>query len=533
MWRISGGASTLALTTRTGDITLAGNVGATNVVDLILAGAINQTGGSLVAGTLTGSATTSASLTQPANQIDTLGAFSTGSGFALVNNKPLLVAGPVTDTGAASTLALTTRTGDITMAGNVSATNVVDLNSASAINQTGGSLVASTLTGSVATFASLTQPANQVDTVGAFSTTAGFALGNNKSLLVAGPVTDTGAASTLALTTGTGDITLAGNVSATNVVDLNSAGEINQTGGSLAAHTLTGSAATIANVAGANNHISFFGSFTAPAGAIVLADAVPLTIDGPLIARAIGITATGSITLASDITIGGLPSFTTTIPTVLTTDLLASGGGASFTVLPDTGGNSSFTANARVLSLSGTRTSVFVTMPAQGGNVDLTDLNAPSTDFVLNLGSGNASGQVVVGNLAVLGAGGHVNFTNSTVQGFTGSAAALAAQSFPPANPLYLVNGCEIGVGCNPTNPGPRTGPLGLLAQGVSVSSGISNIVSSLITDASVAPIQSTQEANPRGVPILNPMRDLSGGPLRDRQSDPDLLLPNVSEKDY
>ena len=53
------------------------------------------------------------------------------------------------------------------------------------------------------------------------------------------------------------------------------------------------------------------------------------------------------------------------------------------------------------------------------------------------------------------------------------------------------------------------------------------------ITDASVAPIQSTQETNPRGVPILNPMRDLSGGPLRDRQSDPDLLLPNVSEKDY
>ena len=184
---------------------------------------------------------------------------------------------------------------------------------------------------------------------------------------------------------------------------------------------------------------------------------------------------------------------------------------------------------------------MFVSMPPQGGNVGLTNLNAPGTELLLNLGSGNASGQVNVGSLFVLGAGGQVNFTNSTVQGFTGSAAALAAQSFPPANPAYLVNGCEIGVGCDHRClRQPRRRPAAtsdntweLLAQGVSVSSGISNIVSSLIEDASVAPVQSAQETNPRGVPILNPMRDLSGGPLRDRQSDPDLLLPNVSEKDY
>ncbi len=102
----------------------------------------------MVAGTLTGSAATSASLTQPTNLIATLGAFSTTAGFALVNNKSLLVAGPVQDTGGASTLALTTKTGDIALAGNVSATNVVDLNSAGAIIQTGGSLAARTLTGS-------------------------------------------------------------------------------------------------------------------------------------------------------------------------------------------------------------------------------------------------------------------------------------------------------------------------------------------------------------------------------------------------
>ena len=177
---------------------------------------------------------------------------------------------------------------------------------------------------------------------------------------------------------------------------------------------------------------------------------------------------------------------------------------------------------------------MLLSMPPQGGNVGLTNLNAPGTELFLNLGSGNASGQVDVGSLFVLGAGGQVNFTSSTVQGFTGSAAALAAQSFPPANPAYLVNGCEIGVGCiivppPPPPPPPPPKDLGLLAQGVSVSSGILNIVSSLIQNAG----QSAQGTDPRGVPILNPMRDLSGGPLRDRQSDPDLMLPNVSEKDY
>ncbi len=117
-------------------------------------------------------------------------------------------------------------------------------------------------------------------------------------------------------------------------------------------------------------------------------------------------------------------------------------------MLPDSNGNSSFAANTHVSSLNGTGTVLFVSMPPQGGNVGLTNLNAPGTELLLNLGSGNASGQVNVGSLFVLGAGGQVNFTNSTVQGFTGSAAALAAQSFPPANPAYLVNGCEIGVGC-------------------------------------------------------------------------------------
>jgi hypothetical protein len=254
-------------------------------------------------------------------------------------------------------------------------------------------------------------------------------------------------------------------------------------------------------------------------------DSTPLAILGPLSANRINITATGAIGLASDITTGQV----------------ASGGGAVLTVQAAADGSSTFAAAANVLPLGSTRSSLTVNMPSQGGTIYFAGLGAASTDVVLNLGSGNASGQVNVGNLTVNGSGGRVDFTNSIVQGQSGSAAAVLAQSNPPNNTDYLLNGCEIGIGCSSAPPGGSRGPtvgvnqqfIILTRQAVSVSSGIGNIVSSLIEDATTAAFQSAQQNNQPGVPILNPMRDLASGPLRDRQEDPDLLLPNVSEKDY
>ena len=173
------------------------NVGPADLMDIASTlrldalGAITQAGGPLIVGGLTGSAGTSANLTDPSNLIGRLSAFTTTAGFALVDNQALVVAGPVKDTGTTSALVVTTKSGDVTLAGNVSA-NVVDLTSAGAISQTGGTLMAGILTGSAATSASLTQPTNLVGSLGAFSTTAGFALEDNRSLLVTGPVTDTG-----------------------------------------------------------------------------------------------------------------------------------------------------------------------------------------------------------------------------------------------------------------------------------------------------------------------------------------------------
>ncbi|HEY4171525.1 MAG TPA: filamentous hemagglutinin N-terminal domain-containing protein, partial [Rhodopila sp.] len=236
------GAGPIDVSLTSGSLNLAGAVsdGGSGTTTLIAnQGSIAQSGGNVLAGTLTGSAVTSASLTQPTNFVGNLGAFTAGAGFALTDNEALSVTGPVTDTGGSSTLALTTRTGDLTLGGNVSATNVLDLVSAGSIVQAGGSIGAGFLTGTAVTSANLTQATNLVGTLGAFSSTAGFALTDNEALTVAGAVTDTGGSSTLALTTKTGGLTLAGNVSAGNVLNLVSAGSISQVSGSVSAGTLS------------------------------------------------------------------------------------------------------------------------------------------------------------------------------------------------------------------------------------------------------------------------------------------------------
>jgi hypothetical protein len=328
-------------------------------------------------------------------------------------------------------------------------------------------------------------------------------------------ITDGGALSVVGSVIGTtvglsgSSIDILGSVSGPSSVLLTAnPGSITEAG-SVTSALLTGSAGTSAVLTGSNT-ISSFGPFSVSFGTINLVNSLPLTINGPLSANRIAISATDSISLTS----------------ALSTGAVTNGGGASFTLMPAANGNSSFQAATDILPMNGSSASLTVTMPSKGGNIDFTNLDGPSTDIVLNLGGGSAAGKIDVGNLTVNGSGGTVTFTGSTVQGFSGSAAAAAAQSNPPNNPAYLVNGCEIGVGCVTTL-------LSGLAAGVTVSSGIGKIVDALIDDATTAAFQDSQQDSLRGLPFLNPMRDLAGGPLRDRQNDPDLLLPNVSEKDY
>jgi hypothetical protein len=470
-------------------------------------GAITETG-SVSTALLTGSAATSASLTQPGNLVAALGAFSTSSGFALTDNEALVVAGPVTDTGAASTLALTTRTGGLTLTGTVSATNIVDLISAGAINQTGGTLIAGTLTGNATTSASLTQQGNRIGKLSNF-TASGLSLTDGADLTISGNVNGGpsvtlvgsgsitvaagGAVSGSAITTtATGNIDIAGAVQGSNSLALVSdTGSIAETG-TLTTALLTGSAAGDASMTGtgSSNNVVQLAGF-ASGGTLTLVDGVDLTITGPLTAPTIVInTGANTLTLADQavITTGGTarpPGTVTTFP------------GDT----PATTTNGAFLTTAGGFIQQGTSTirgsngpSVLRINAIGGANITFdktAGLQGTNTWLILDIGSGKATGQITVKDLDVIqnGQGGSAGLTG-TVTGLTGSAAAGASGIQPVPNSNFQINSCPI------------------------------HSVSCVLLPTLAVPVQ-------------NPLNDIDIGTLFNPNEDQDLLLPIVSDQDY
>ena len=178
------GGPSVALTTTAGDLIINGAIIGTTTT-LKSAGTISQgAAGSITASTLTGQSGGATALNGP-NHIGTLGSF-TAAGFALTNAQALTVDGPVA--GGSSTT-LSTTAGGLTINGAVSGTQTT-LNSAGAISEgSGGLITAATLSGSAAggtTLGSATRRVNNmVDTLGNFSSPAGFSMTNNQTLTLA------------------------------------------------------------------------------------------------------------------------------------------------------------------------------------------------------------------------------------------------------------------------------------------------------------------------------------------------------------
>jgi hypothetical protein len=221
----TGAGSTLALKTTTGGITLTGNVSAINVLDLISAGAISQTGGSISAGTLIGSSVAATTLGNGANRVINLGAYSAGGSFTLNDGRSLNVTGPVTSTSNA-TIALSPGTLTVAAGGGISAPTSVQLSADSVQNQgtisggavnltagtsiaSSGSLTATVLSGSAGTSADFTG-STTVGTLRNFSAGSELTLGNSADLIITG----TNSAPRF-VATSPGKITLAGGAIAT------------------------------------------------------------------------------------------------------------------------------------------------------------------------------------------------------------------------------------------------------------------------------------------------------------------------------
>ena len=266
--------ATNSVQTNNGDIALTADSGMLALASPIAAGTgtvtLNATAGSIVqnagatvtAATLTGNAGTTAALGEN-NAITNLAAFTTNGAFTLNDVDGLTVGGTVTTTN--NGLASITTSGDLSITtGSISASGVtltatgagsdillgsgvnagagtltLTANGAGAfINQTGGAINAATLTGSAATSAALGQ-ANEIGTLGQFTTAGNFALNDNSGgLTIAGPI-DAGSG-TVTITAGGANSLLTNNATIASSTGVELSADRMALGGGTIAATVAG-----------------------------------------------------------------------------------------------------------------------------------------------------------------------------------------------------------------------------------------------------------------------------------------------------
>jgi len=505
-------AIVVGLTAATIDISGLVSDGGAGTTSLVAnAGTIGETG-TLIAGMLSGSATSgdalqAASLLGASNQIPTLGSFAAsdftlhdasgltvtgpliaGKSATIVDAGALLVSGTIAPPSGTSAIAVGLTAATIDIPGSVSdggagTTSLVANAGAIAEN---GSLISGTLSGSAKGAADFLSGNNQISAVSSF-TASGLALDNAADLAITGKVN--GGPSVTLVDARTITVAQTGVVTG-NTLSVTAAG-IAETG-TLVADLLTGSTAGDASLTGtgASNKVAQLNSFSS-GGTFTLGDGTDLTIKGPLTAPTIIIdTGANALTLADKtvITTGGtvrppgrITNFpgdtpaTTTNGTFLTTAKTLSQLG-SMSVLGFGGGPSVLRINA-IGDAS-------VTFDPLAG------LQGPDTWLILASGTGTTIGQINVKNLDVIrGQNGGTNLTG-TVLGVPGPAAAGVAGIQPGPNANFRFNQC-----------------------------GISSVNCFLLGG--------------EGVPVANPLSNIYFGLPSNTNEEGDLLLPIVSDQDY
>ena len=395
-----------------------GTVSLTNVStgSPLVAAITEQAGGSIVAGTLTGSASGSAFFQQPGNLVTNLGAFTEthNANFSFINAKTLNVSG-VVDAGTTGFIDIeTTGPGsNLTIGNNLLAPGAsVSLASAGTITQTAGIITASTLGGSSVGGATLTG-ANLVGTFGAFTNTGGGALSftDAQALATSGTIssagdltlTTTGVGSTLTLN---GDLTAAG-----NMVTLTATGAISQSAGIITAGTLTGLAVGNATLDGDNQVGTFKFANSVITGDISFTDTVAVTLSDSFSLNDItvttkngaGMTVIGTVHASHNLTLNSTGTITESGVGFVETGNRFSGssvGGATLTGnnlvanfhgFTNTGsGDISFTNTAVNATVGGITTPGNLTLAAPGILID-GDLTAGSGNTVTLTSTGGIS----------------------------------------------------------------------------------------------------------------------------------------------
>ncbi|HXT80516.1 MAG TPA: hypothetical protein VN702_13195, partial [Acetobacteraceae bacterium] len=492
---------------------IVGNAGA--VIDLQGGGVSEAASARLIAGSLrrsSGSAGT-VSLAGTANAVAELASFVVPAGdFNLADTGNLTVDGPVSATNvalftsgggaiatngfisASGTLALASGTGGIAInAGSLNGTTVDLTAPGSGVTESANAAIsAGTLqsSGGITGTVNLPGGANAIDAIGSLPVAGDFTLYDNAALSVSGALV----ADTITLTDAS-SIAIPGLLrdaagSSTNLFALN--GSITETG-TLIAGTLNGRAATGASFTGSTattNQIQQLGSFTAGAAqpsTLTVNTGTDLLISGPVSAHKFIVNApNNTVTLGNGAQL--LVDGRIRPPGAIPTSLLP-------TAATD---NGAFITAANFLQ-SGRSSVAGLTQPYSILRIDVTGkltldpstgLQAPLTWLILGLAGGQATGNLVTGGLDIVHTGGAGAVLTGTVNKLGGSAAAGASNIEPQANPSFRFNSCPIhSVNCV------------------------------------LLPTQ--------GVPQSNPLQDIYLGSLFDPNDQDDLLLPIVSDQDY
>ncbi len=407
--------------------------------------------------------------------------------------------GVITATNAAGVIELNASS-SITVAGSITAfgtAGLVGLTAGDSITQTSGSIIAGGPGGTLAPSISLVA---QTGTIGQAGTA-----------LIAATSAGAGDVQITASNALTGSITVAGTITAlgtAGVVGLTAGNSITQGSGSIIAGGPGGTLAPSVSLLAQTGTIDLAATgtilATSAAGSVSIVSDGTTTADniylnGMVSAPTIDITALfGEISLGNGTLVtggvlnGGMRPTGTILPKNLPPNGITTQGAylTASNVIQTPG---SFT----VQNLPGTIESVLsITLKPNSSSSTLQfssgGLDAPHTWLILNVGIGQASGRIDVEALdfGYILPPGKADFTNSTINGFTGDAAAAAAFIEPQPNANFRVDGCPIhSVNCV------------LLAT--------------------------------QGVPTTNPANDINLGAPLNTQNPEDLVLPVVSDERY
>jgi filamentous hemagglutinin family protein len=432
-----------------GDIAIAGvvNLGtAAAVLELDGTGSITEPGSlALAVATLTGTAGGGVALLGTSNAVGTLGAFTAGGNFALVDGTPLTIAGLVQSTAAGGNVFLEEAVGqglNFVNGGSVVVTNgTITLVADSLTAAASGVTVAAGTSGTIefaprstTSVVSLADPefngfSAEELRVGAYhdATNGGTNVISAASIDISGPLT----------------------LTAVPKLELDSNGQVTESVGPLSVGTLVGTVTNGVTLDNPGNAVATLGSFTA-GGTFELADAptTNLTVNGPVSAAGIAITGAGTTMIDAGVTATAGAVFVSSGSISINQFGVLSGGtvdiDSSVGGIAETNGGL-IVAGTLLSSLNST------------GNVDLGSANSVGTlaDFIVSGGTFHldntgttglaVNGSVIAGGVTLDGVIGTLA-VNGSILGTTASTGVVALDTSGPFSDIML-NGSAVVAG--------------------------------------------------------------------------------------